>query len=94
MGEANQRTEENALETNQTIIAPFDSEKDEKKTISAQTIRTWAILLFPIPNSEVVAISLTIVLDKTFILSLEDKTLVAFFFAFFAFSKKYFTFFL
>ena len=54
----------------------------------------WAILLFPAPNSDVVATSLTIVLEITDIFSPVLKVFVADNFAFFAFSKKYLTFFL
>ena len=56
--------------------------------------RRIAILLFPAPSSDVVPISYAIVFETTAILSLVDNSLVAFFFAFFAFSKKYLTFFL
>ena len=55
--------------------------------------RRCAALLLPAPNSEVVAISLTIVFEITDIFSPVVKVLVAESFAFFAFSKKYFTFF-
>jgi len=48
----------------------------------------------PAPSSEVVAISLTIVFEITDILSPVLKVFVADSFAFFAFSKKYLTFFL
>ena len=56
--------------------------------------RRCAILLCPVPNSDVVAMSLTIVLEITDILSVAFKALVADNLAFFAFSKKYLTFFL
>ena len=56
--------------------------------------RRCAALLFPAPNSEVVAISLTIVFEITDIFSPVLKVFVADYFAFFAFSKKYLTFFL
>ena len=55
---------------------------------------TCANLLFPAPNSEVVAISLAIVFDITDILSPVVNDFVADFFAFFALLKKYLTFFL
>ena len=46
------------------------------------------------PSSDVVPMSYAIVFETTAILSPVDSSLVAFFFAFLAFSKKYFTFFL
>ena len=52
-----------------------------------------AILLFPAPNSDVVAISLTIVLEITDIFSTVLKVLVADNLAFLALLKKYLTFF-
>ena len=55
--------------------------------------RRCAALLFPAPNSDVVAISLTIVLEITDIFSPVLKVLVAANLAFFALLKKYLTFF-
>ena len=53
-----------------------------------------ATLLLPAPNSEVVKISLAKVLAIIDVYSFEDKFLFAWDLAFFAFCKKYFTFFL
>ena len=56
--------------------------------------RRWAALLFPAPNSDVVAISLAIVFRTTEVFSPVVRFFFADFFAFLAFSKKYLTFFL
>ena len=56
--------------------------------------KRWAILLLPLPNSEVVAISEAMVFKITEVFWLDESWIFAFFLAFFALLKKYLTFFL
>ena len=56
--------------------------------------KTCANLLLPKPNSDVVPISCTTVLEIIAVFSPRLNSLLAAFFAFFALLKKYFTFFL